>query len=103
MDAPPKNTTITSAARARELFDQRWRENTCRTDRMFAMLMVLQWLGAIALALFVSPRSWNGSQSYVHLHVWLALWFGGLLASLPVYFAWKFPGRTLTRHIIAIA
>ena len=32
-----------------------------------------------------------------------ALWFGGGLASLPVYFAWKFPGRTLTRHIIAIA
>ncbi|HEY2412071.1 MAG TPA: response regulator [Pirellulaceae bacterium] len=70
---------------------------------MFAVLMILQWLGAIALALFVSPKSWNGSQSHVHIHVWLALFFGAALASLPVYFAWRFPGRTFTRHIVALA
>jgi PAS domain S-box-containing protein len=70
---------------------------------MFAVLMVLQWLGAIIAALAISPRTWNGSESHVHPHVWLALYLGGALASLPVYLAWKFPGRTFTRHVIALA
>jgi signal transduction histidine kinase/CheY-like chemotaxis protein/HPt (histidine-containing phosphotransfer) domain-containing protein len=89
--------------RAQELFDEQWRSNARRTDRMFAVLMVLQWLGAIIVSLTLSPRTWNGSESHIHPHVWLSLFLGGALASLPVYLAWKFPGRTLTRHVIAIA
>src|SRR5213595_3320551 len=92
-----------ASARAAELFDQHWRENAQRTDRMFAVLMIVQWIGSVILALAVSPRSWEGSQSHVHPHVWLALFLGAALASLPVYFAWKFPGRTFTRHVIALA
>src|SRR4051794_40993777 len=90
-------------ARARELFDQHWRENAQRTDRMFAVLMIVQWIGSVILALVISPRSWEGTQSHVHPHVWLALYLGAVLASLPVYFAWKFPGCTFTRHVIALA
>src|SRR5947207_7563608 len=90
-------------SRAEELFDQHWHENARRADRMFAVLMVLQWIGSVILALWLSPRSWNGTQSHVHPHVWLSLFFGGSLASLPVYLAWKFPGRTFTRQVIALA
>ncbi|HEV2970143.1 MAG TPA: response regulator [Pirellulales bacterium] len=89
--------------RAQELFDAQWRSNARRTDRMFAVLMVLQWLGAIIVSLALSPKSWNGSESHIHPHVWLSLFFGGALTSLPVYLAWRFPGRTLTRHVIAVA
>src|SRR5688572_12272149 len=98
-----KNTSSTSAARAQELFDQQWRENGARTDRMFAVLMILQWVAAIVTALVISPRAWNGSHSHVHPHVWLSLYLGAALASLPVYLAWAFPGHTLTRHVIALA
>jgi two-component system sensor histidine kinase/response regulator len=98
-----KDTRNTASARAQELFDQQWEENAARTDLMFAVLMIVQWLGAIITALVISPRAWNGSQSHVHPHVWLALCLGGSLASLPIYLAFAFPGRTLTRHVIALA
>jgi signal transduction histidine kinase/FixJ family two-component response regulator len=89
--------------RARHLFDLQWRENARRTDRMFAMLMILQWVGAVIAALALSPKTWNGSESHTHPHVWLAVFLGGGLASLPVYLAWKCPGRVVTRHVIALA
>jgi hypothetical protein len=54
-----------------------------RTDRLFAALMVLQWLGGVIAALILTPRTWDGSQSEVHLHDWLAFVLGGLLAAPP--------------------
>jgi signal transduction histidine kinase/DNA-binding response OmpR family regulator len=89
--------------RARELFERQWRDNASRTDRMFAVLMIVQWIGAVIAALTLSPRTWNGSQSHIHPHVLLALFLGGGLASAPVYLAWAFPGRVVTRHVIALA
>jgi PAS domain S-box-containing protein len=89
--------------RARELFGQLWQTNAERTDRMFAVLMFLQWIAAVVVAATLSPLTWQGANSEVHPHVWLAILLGGTLASLPVYLAWKFPGRTVTRHVIAIA
>jgi signal transduction histidine kinase/DNA-binding NarL/FixJ family response regulator len=72
-----------------------------RTDRMFAYLMFLQWLGAIAAAMFVSPRTWMGATSYIHPHLYIAVIFGGLLCSLPAWFAFKQPGQLMTRMVIA--
>ena len=74
-----------------------------RTDRMFAVLMLLQWAAAVAGAMWLSPRTWSGAASSVHPHVWLAVFFGGALCSLPVTLAWMAPGKKLTRHTIAIA
>ena len=37
-----------------------------RTDRLFAGLMVIQWIGAIVLAAWMSPRTWAGPVSEVH-------------------------------------
>jgi signal transduction histidine kinase/DNA-binding response OmpR family regulator len=95
--------TTQTTERARQLFDQQWHENARRTDRMFAALMILQWIGAVVAALLLSPMTWSGSESHVHPHVWLAVFLGGGLASLPVYLAWRFPGRVVTRHVIALA
>lgn len=89
--------------RAEELFRLQWQANAQRTDRMFAVLMVLQWIASIAVSLVLSPRAWSGGESSVHPHVWLALFFGGALTGLPVYLAWRHPGQTLTRHVIAVA
>jgi len=69
---------------------------------MFAYLMVFQWLAGIAAALWISPKTWLGTQSHVHLHVWAAIYVGGIITSLPVLLAWKQPGRALTRHAVAI-
>ncbi len=74
-----------------------------RTDRMFAILMLIQWAAAICGACWLSPQTWSGVRSSVHPHVWLAIFFGGALCSLPVVLAWLMPGKTLTRHVIAVA
>src|SRR6058998_88230 len=73
-----------------------------RTDHMFAVLMVLQWLGGILIACTVSPRTWLGDVSEVHLHVWAAFLLGGLISSLPVTLAILLPGRPITRHAVAV-
>jgi PAS domain S-box-containing protein len=103
MRPPIKDRSSAGPSRAEELFNQHWRENATRTDRMFAVLMIVQWIGSVILAFAISPRTWEGTQSHVHPHVWLSLYLGGALASLPVYLAWKYPGRTFTRHVIALA
>ncbi|WP_182867320.1 sensor histidine kinase [Rhodopirellula sp. JC639] len=73
-----------------------------RTDRLFAALMVIQWLAGIAAALWISPRTWSGAISQPHLHVWAAILLGGAITALPVLLAWKRPGHGLTRHVIAV-
>jgi signal transduction histidine kinase len=74
-----------------------------RGDRLFARLMIFQWMAGIAAAWWISPRTWIGITSQIHWHVWAAIFLGGAITSLPVFLAWKQPGRTLTRHTIAVA
>jgi signal transduction histidine kinase len=88
--------------RAEELLGSAQNELYVRTDRLFAKLMVFQWLAGIAAAEWISPRTWIGASSQVHLHVWAAVFLGGAITSFPVWLAWKQPGRELTRYSIAI-
>ena len=89
--------------RAQELFRQQWRANAQRTDRMFAVLLVLQWAAAIVVSLILSPRAWSGSESSIHPHVWLSLIFGGAITALPLYLACRHSGQAITRYVIAVA
>jgi hypothetical protein len=73
------------------------------TDRLFAVLMVGQWMFAIAIALLFSPYAWEGKVKTVHAHVWTAIVLGGLLSSLPIALAVRRPGWVVTRHVIAAA
>jgi PAS domain S-box-containing protein len=87
--------------RGQELLDLNKSAVHRRTDRLFANLMLIQWVAGIAAALWISPRTWIGAQSQVHLHVYAAVFFGGLIASLPVYLARTRAGWVGTRHVIA--
>ena len=73
--------------RAAELFGAHEQRIFRRADSFFARLMILQWLAGIAMALFVSPRTWIGEYSEVHPHVWAAIFLGGLVSALPIFFA----------------
>jgi diguanylate cyclase (GGDEF)-like protein len=73
-----------------------------RTDRMFAGLMLFQWIAAVAAALWLSPLTWDGPSSRTHLHVWTALLLGGTITLLPVVLAVFRPGAAVTRHTIAV-
>ncbi len=89
--------------RADQLFEKHRDKILRRTDRLFASLLGVEWLGGIAVALLVSPRTWAGQSSQVHLHLWAALVLGGIIVSFPIVLALRRPGDLLTRHTIAVA
>src|SRR5258708_2422938 len=88
--------------RAGQLFSEHQQSIYRRTDRLFACLMPLQWLAAVATALWISPRTWMGAASHTHPHVYAALILGGLITALPVGLAVTYAGAALTRYVIAI-
>src|SRR5882724_5488588 len=78
---------------------QQYRDRLARnTSRIFSVLMLLQWAGAILTATTVSPRTWSGTTSSVHVHVWAAILLGGIITVVPVGLALVFPTRVSTRH-----
>ncbi|MEW4452733.1 ATP-binding protein [Bremerella sp. JC817] len=89
--------------RALELLEEHRDAIYRRTDRMFAWLMLFQWLAGIVLAVWISPYSWAGRSFFVHPHLWSAVFLGGLLSSLPIFLAYFLPGRNITRLTIAVA
>lgn len=88
--------------RAAELFREHSQSIFQHTDRLFALLMILQWLAGIVVALIVSPRTWAGMESRIHLHVWMAIFLGAAISAFPVFLGLVHPGSRLTRHAIAI-
>lgn len=89
--------------RAEYLFDQQRHAIYVRTDKLFACLFLLQWIGASIAALVIAPYTWEGTAHAIHIHVWQAIVLGGIINSLPLFLVWKQPGTPLTRQTIAIA
>jgi signal transduction histidine kinase len=101
-DAAPL-TVNTGPTCAEALFRAHQLEIYKRTDRIFAGLMALQWIAAIAFALWVSPKAWAGSQSQTHVHVWAAVFLGGAISIFPMMLVAIRPGTASTRYTIATA
>ncbi len=72
-------------------------------DILFSGLLFAEWISGVLLAMIWSPRVWKGSVSDTHLHVYLALWLGLAIISLPLFLTLKKQGSALTRHVIAIS
>jgi PAS domain S-box-containing protein len=89
--------------RADELFQQHRQEIYRNTDQLFARLMLFQWVAAIIIATIISPRTWVGQSSYIHIHIWAAIFMGGAITVFPIWMTRAWPGTVLTRHIIAVA
>lgn len=89
-------------AQSARLAAEMLRKQHVRADRLFALLMVFQFVGAVLAALVISPRTWVGTESTIHIHVYAALGIGGLLAALPIAMAICIPGTKLSRHTIAV-
>jgi PAS domain S-box-containing protein len=101
----PKAFTQNSAfdQRAQIIFNGIMAAITRRTDRMFAFLMVGQWLFGIVLALAFSRYTWEGKVYSTHVHVYSALFLGGAISSLPLLLIWLKPGAPITRYTVAAA
>jgi hypothetical protein len=89
--------------RADELYTERLRAGHVRVDRLFAALLPIQWLAAVAFAIWLSPYTWAGEAASIHVHVWAAIGLGGLIVALPLcLIAWD-PGAPTTRRAVAVA
>jgi diguanylate cyclase (GGDEF)-like protein len=97
-----KSDTRWQRQRAQELFEEQKQRIYRHTDRMFAGLMLFQWLGGLVAAVLISPRAWSGPYSHVHPHVLTAVLLGGLITGFPVYLALTRTGETFTRHVIGV-
>lgn len=97
---PTQSHTLASmrlSPRALEIYARDTEAVVVRTDRFFAALLFLQWLVAVVLALVVSPRTWSGTASVLHPHVWAAV-FGGLaVVSIPIALCLLRPAHTARR------
>ncbi len=100
---PSDAILATTKIRANEQFEEQCRNIAVRMDRMFAILFAVQWLAGIAAALVISPRTWIGSASAVHAHVWAAILLGGLISGVPIILVIIEAGRRSNSYIIAAA
>ena len=83
---------------------RREREQVYRSaNRLFFALLLMQGVGVIVLALLVTPRTWIGRESSVHVHVYAAVVLGSLLAAVPIWFIRTRPTERVTRLVIAVA
>jgi hypothetical protein len=104
LTAEDDNLAVTRiVARAEERYQSRVRRLIAETDRMFAWLMLGQWMFAILLALALSPYGWSGKTSGGNLNLPLAVFGGALLTSLPAYLGFFHPAAPMTRYVIAAA
>ncbi len=87
--------------RADVLFAQQLDSGNRRVDRMFVVLLLLEWVAALATALLISPMVWAGESSRIPVRV--ALLLGGAIVSLPVALALARPGGVATRLIVTIS
>src|SRR5438093_13620347 len=90
------NIKVRAAVLLRDAESRIWR----RVDRLFVMVMLGQWLLAIAIAALFSPYAWVGKVRSFHLHLHAALFLGAAICSLPLLLAKVRPGHPLTRHVM---
>ena len=99
----PNNKSKTIVKRqAEQLYNDHQQQIYRQADRMFAVLMSIQWLAGIVAALVISPRTWIGQTSDIHIHVWAAVFLGGVISFFPIALAVLHPGKTSTRYTIAV-
>lgn len=79
----PKSTVEQTSTLYREHLDAVYR----RTDQLFVILLLLEWVVAVAFALVISPYTWAGESYAPHIHVLAAIFLGAAIVSLPVAFA----------------
>ena len=88
---------------AAEYFRVAYDELARQVDRMMSWLLILEWIGMIVCAVALAPLTWNGGRSAIHPHVWAALLAGPAFILPVIFVARLYPGRHITRHLIATA
>jgi PAS domain S-box-containing protein len=91
------------AGRERQLFRQALTFIQARTDRVFGVLMVVQFFTAVIWAAIRSPLTYAGTSASIHPHLLTAIVLGLLIAAPTVALTFLRPGQTVTRISVSIA
>ncbi|MDR3639555.1 MAG: response regulator [Isosphaeraceae bacterium] len=94
---------VAVAQRTSVLYEQHRQEVLRRTDRLFAGLLGFEWAAVALLANLVAPRAWAGTPVAGQPFFQEALQWGAMISCFPMLLALMQPGRTLTRHVIAVS
>lgn len=90
-------------AEERAVVQRQVSQSDSRTNRLFAVLMLVQAIVAFSLALVITPWTWSGADNSVHAHVWGSATLGILLGAIPAYLGWFHSRNPLTRYVMAIS
>lgn len=91
------------AQNSHRLFDEQRQRLYAGTDKLFGALLVFEWVAGIITALLLSPLTWSGNSSSLHIHVIFATVFGAAITFFPLVLIFMQPGSVLTRHVIAVS
>ena len=92
----------TTAERAQQKYQDQLRAGYANVDQFFAVLLVLEWSAAVSFALAMTPYTWAGETSWLHIHVWASIVLGGAIVSVPVALTLSRPAHVMTRHAVAV-
>lgn len=102
-DVSKQLSTATVSQRAAKLFFEAYQKLAQETDRMFAILLGIEWVAGIVFGLIFSPRAWKGDESTISPHLLAAIFLGAVIAGLPIWLVVKHPGTRMTRNVVAFA
>ena len=86
-----------------DCFKRKLREVHERTDKIFRILMIFQFVAILGSALYLTPYTWKGESATIHFHVWAALGFGSCITLFPAILGFLRPGETSTRFVMGIS
>jgi two-component system sensor histidine kinase/response regulator len=84
-----------------ELFDKHQASIYRNTDRLFSLLLLMQWIAAAATTLWMAPRALPWFYGRTREPLWVAVFLGTIITALPLALGLLRPGRFWTRHVIA--
>lgn len=86
-----------------EIFEGHMDEIRQETDRLFVWLFCFQWFTVILISVILTPYTWVGSESSVHPHVYLSVFFGGFLSIFPIIKLLRDPGKSENGYIVCVS
>ncbi len=87
--------------RTNRLFDERYAAECRHVSRFMGILMIAQWVVAVAFAAFWSPYTWIGEYYSIHTHLIAVILIGGIFSGVALYWLKRFPDAVFTRHLVA--
>lgn len=90
------------AERTQTIFEDRLLVYRANADRMFSIVMPLQYAFVVIWAVWFTPLTYSGVRSSVHPHLIAAVFLGGLIALPVTAFALLRPGARNNALIVAV-